>query len=126
ERPAQAPSLRIVHGTGDNERVRVRLNRMVNDTPERRQCRRLQPIFQRRRGVTDASKRAVQMQVRGVDKSQTVHMIFLSRTAARSGLGLTKKSRVAKSLLGGSGGEDTRIVAARREHVEQGKSIHGM
>src|SRR5262249_50490798 len=80
QRP-QIPVLRVIDIAGNNKEVRPRCNRMIHHTPQRTQSCRLQPLFQRNGRGYASTKRAVKMEVCGMDESQRIHVgVFMTCT----------------------------------------------
>ena len=65
----QAAVLRIVEVSGKHQKIRLRLNRVIDDALERAERRRLQFIAKFRRGVRQSPERTVEMQIRSMDKA---------------------------------------------------------
>ena len=65
----QAAVLRIVEVSGKHQKIRVRLNRVIDNTLERAERRGLQFIAKFRRGVRQSPERTVEVQIGSMDKA---------------------------------------------------------
>ncbi len=69
DKRTQAPVFRIVEISGKDQKVRLRLNRVIDNSLECAQRCRLQLVSKLRRRVGKPAERTVQMQVRSMDET---------------------------------------------------------
>ena len=77
---------RIVKITRQNEKIRLRLYRVIDDAFKSRNRGGLQFVAQFGRDIADSAKRTVQVEIGGMDKAQLLHNAVLQGIADNSGL----------------------------------------
>src|SRR5262249_50320913 len=73
EQGAQAAVSRVVKIAGDEKEIRFRVDRVIDNAVQGAKSRVLKLLPQLRRDFPYAPKRAIEMQVCRMDKSQTLH-----------------------------------------------------